>query len=405
MARALMKAVPFLLVLLVVMGSVVVSCATTSPSSAASRPLSVNAGPDSEGRVYTSQVFSRIDRVIVINRRDRAQKTELRSGDWSYDAGTTEIRLGASGAYRDRIVHVEGAAVVPATFILTGFQGEEGDLFVVLDKRLALSGFDYRFDRASATLTFRDDIDPERVGYMIRYQTATGANGMGNWAPNAGDELAYLEAQHGAEVLRRWYDAQDGFYFFKKPIVPGENPRLEKRAATPREMEEMLNIPVTVMKHRFKVSDRAVSREVGFNVATPKELARGSFESWGKTVEETSGDGKLRVAVTELYHKKKAMPGDRDETVMLRISAEEFPDWRLEDKGLLISDATLDLGADVRKRTLWGTSGGLYGVPEVVKLAVYTWKDAKARFEITVTDEASGDVERAIRDIIEFRGK
>jgi len=402
MARAFMKAVPFVLVLLVVMGSVVVSC-VTSPRPDAFRPLSVNAGPDSEGRVYTSQVFSRVDKVIVINRKDRAQKTELKPGEWTYDAGTTEIRVADSGAYRDRIVHVEGAAAIPATFILTGFQGEEGDLFVVLDNRLALRGFDYRFDRAASTLTFRDDIDPERVGYMIRYQTATGANAMGNWAPDAGDELAYLEAQHGAEVLRRWYDAQDGFYFFKKPIMPGMEPRLEKRAATPQEMEDMLNIPVTVMKHRFKVSDKAVSREVGFSVATPKELAGGLFESWGKTIEETSADGKLRVVVTELYHNKEAKPGDRDETIMLTISAEDYPEWRLEDEGLLISDEILSLGADVRKRTLWGTSGGLYGVPEVVKLAVYTWKDAKAHFEITVTDGTCGDVERAIREIIESR--
>jgi hypothetical protein len=408
----LKKSVPFLLVLLILLGSLVVSCATSSsgrsPDPSAGSPggdrdfLSINTGRDIEGNVYTIQVFSRIDKIIVVNRMDRSKKTELKPGDWVYEADTTAIRFTRDPGYKDLIVHVEGVPFKPVTFILPDFQGGDEDLFVVLDKRLALKGFDFTFDRQSRTLTFREDIDPEKAGYLIRYQTSSGSNGLGNWTPGKGDELAYLEAQHNADVLRRWYESQDGFYFFEKPVVKGEVPSLVKRPATPAEMGEMLNIPVTVMKSRFEASDKDVSREVGFDVSTPKALAGGIYESWGKTVEETSADGRLKLRVNELYRRRDAKPGDRDEILMI-LSAEDFPEWKLEDEGLLVSDSIVDLGKDVRKRVVWGTSGGLYGKPSVVKLVVYTWKDATTCFEITSDESESVMSEQAIREIIAFR--
>ncbi len=409
MAVFMKKTVPFVLMLFIAMGSVVVSCATSARvrtgESGREVPLSINTGKTTQGDIHTIQVFSHIDKVIVVDRTDRSRKTELAKEDWSYDPATTKITIARDFGYKDIIVHVEGSAALPATFVLPDVQGE--DLFVVLGKRLALEGFDYRFDHSSGILVFRDDIDPEKETYMIQYETSMGSSCLGNMMPDSKDELAYLEAQHRKELLKRWYKSQDGFYFFETPVIKGEKPKLVKRS---EEMRKMLNIPVAVMKTRLKVSDEKISKEVGFDVRTPKEIRLagqgGKLESWGKTIEETSTDGKLNYKVSEMYHREGIMnSADPNGDMMLSMSAEEFPGWDPEDPNLLVADSLLDLGTNVRKRIVWGTRGGLYGEPDVVLLAVYAWQCKEVFFDLVVDEGMATDAEHMIREIIAFRGK
>ena len=273
------KILPFLLMLVLILGSVVVSCATSPQYRYSGKNtgnyLTMNTDRTLSGDIYTYQIFSHIDKVIVFNRSNRAEKIELSKEDWAYDSSIGLLTLKRDVKYKDIIIHIAGSAEKPVRFYLPGFRGEPEDLFVVLGKRLAINGFDYTFNPGTRTLIFRDDLDPEKESYSISYETESGGVGLGNWDPEDGDELAYLEAQHRREKLNRFYKSREEFYFFEAPAAPGDKPELVLRTPTPEEISAMMNYPVKVMKFRFRVSDKLISKEAGFDVSTPEEITLG----------------------------------------------------------------------------------------------------------------------------------
>ncbi len=393
-------ALPFLATLAFSLGCVVFSCVTPSP-------FHVNTGKDGEGRIRTTQVFSRIDKIVVIDFRDRAKRTEIPAGGWIYDEKTTLLSFARELPYKDPVVHVEGAPLEPATFVVKDFHGDEESLFVVLGDRLAIQDYDYRFDSRTCRLVFRDGLDPEKEKFFISYDTKVGSSSFGNLDAWKDDRLAYLEAEHRARTLKRWYASREEFWFFEEPRTRGETPRLVKRRPTPEERKAMESCPVAVMKFRFGSGDEKVSREVGFDVGTPKEIPVGKdgtkYVAGGKFIEETSGPSGLRRTVSEFYRNEAVALGAGGELIV-KMSAGPFADEETEGPELVIQEAEIDLGLPVRKRVVWAqrVRGGLDEKPDVVRLACYEWIDRGARFRLDVDDGVAG-VEDFIAELISFR--
>lgn len=391
---------PFLVMLVVALGSVVVSCTTLDRAGAGGgEPFYINTGMDAEGRVFTTQVLARIDRIILVDQADKSRRTEMKPGEWTYDPSTTEIVLARPSPYRNAAFHVEGRAEEPSRFVLHDFQGCEEDIFIVVGRRAAIRDFDYSWDGSRTTLTFRGDLDLEKEKYMIRFDTSKGAYSMGNWEPDDDDQLAYLEAQHRTQMIRRWYRSHDADYFLDPSTPKGDKPRLVLRPRTAEENREIENLPVTVMKNRHRATDEAVSKEVGFDVRTPKVMESGgggpAIRSLGKTVVETSVSGRLSWSVSDYY--------DVAGGVLLEMSGGPSEERGPVDERFVIAHETIDMGLPVARTLLWGTQGDLYGEPDVVRLLEYAWQDHGVRFGMMVDEAEGGTAERMIRAIVAYR--
>jgi len=405
------RSLPFIAMLVVALGSVVFSCATTEKSArtVSGKPFYVNTAADGDGRIRTIQVLSCIDRVILMDQRDRSRRTELKSASWRYDPATTELALLEGEPYKNTIIHVEGKPEAPARFVLREIAGDD-ELFVAVDGRIAIRGFDYSFDLARSVLVFREDFDPLTMEYKIMYRTSDGGlHSIGDWKPENDDKFAYLEAQYFAEMVTRDNRKAGMDYYLDPSVFESGKPHLVLRAPKPEEKAAMDASPMTVTKPRFSASDRAVSKEVGFDVRTPTGIdlgsGRGKLIGEGKMIEESAENGRLRRHALEFY----ALGGsvfDGTDNLELRLGDTPFSDNKAIDERLVIERKSLEeAGIAVLRECIWGTHVRSGEKPEVVDLAVYSWKDRGVYFQLTCDNTQSGNAEAAIAQIEEYRAK
>ena len=404
MKRTLKGTVPFVVMFIVAVGSVVVSCVTSSIDARGLDALSVNLGPDQDGRFFTVQTFDVIERIIVIDGADRSRRWEIPANEWEYDADTTELRLSGPLPTDEPILHVEGRTGRPHRFVLGSAGGTVEDLLVVLDGRLAIEGYDYRWNADEQTLVFQQDLDLTEAEYMIRYWTPQGSGGIGNWDGSDRDRMAYIEAHHRVGALRRQLDEGGAFWF----LTPGEGaaavPQLTRRAPTAEERRTMTAAAAAVRKPRFAVDDDQLSREVGFDARAPREVPIAGTDdpltADGRYVVENAVDGAL-VRSVELFYRAPDQRG----ALVVSIHDAQYRPADDEDPRFVQSRDTLQLGLPVERVVMWGTRvSDPSQAPEVIPIAVYRWRDDRASFSLTVGLDRSREAETVIRQIVAYRG-
>lgn len=371
----------FPLALALALGSVVVSCATdprTVRSAGKAEPVDLNTGPDLQGRVFTTAILSSIRSVIVIDSADLSRRVELKEGGWNYDAESTEMTFSEPLPFKESVVHVEGMSDRPNTFVLAGLK-EGGDVFVVLGDRLAVEGLEYTLE--GRTLSFREDLDLEKEKYHVGFDTEDGSFCFGNLALSENDRFAYLEAEHRGRSLKAWYASQKEFWFLAPPARAGDPPALVKRPPTPEERARMEGEAPSVLKLRMGVSDRKLSRELGYRVSLPKSVA--GCDLWSAFVEEDSLDGRLRTRLNVLYRDTEE-GGSVDGRVVSLYLEKNSPVREPEEPEYPVSEETLDLGTPVLLRHEWGQmSFSQEGRPEVVLLSDYRWDGDGVRYSLS----------------------
>jgi len=411
--KALLRSIlPFAAMLALALGSVVLSCATTGARGGAAKPFYANAGPDGAGRYFTVQAFERVDRVMLIDQGDRSRRTELGPDEWRYDSASGELVLLRASPYAKATLHVEGKPERPARFMLRDVaEGEEP--LVAVEGRLAVLGFDYTIDESRSSIVFREDLDPETMEYLISYDTPFGINSIGNLKPNdGGDAYAYLEAQHYSESFSRKSREATTDWFLDPSVFEGGKPRVVSRPPTAEERAAADSIAIPVIKPRREASDRAVSREIGFDARTPRRasiIGSGkTYSGTGKFINERAEGGRLHRSVSEFYSPDGPVD-DGSLSLALSFGPDRPETGGKGDERLVIERRTIDAGLPVRLERVWGImsgpdpSAGADAKPEAVALALFSWEDRGVFFELSCRDELRGDAESLVRRIIEYR--
>ena len=228
--KQILKALPFVAVLAMLLGSVFFAKALHSKKSGR---FHVNTGPDKNGEIHTVRKFESISSVVIIDMNNHSKKRKIEPSEFSYNAETTKINFANPLPFENSVVHVEGTIARPEKFYLHDFSGTAESLLVLLNGREAMENYEYTYSPEARTLTFRNDIQPESGGiFFIMYQTQDGqTHSFGNWGKKDGDKLAELEWN--------W-------------------------------LCKTQNIPPMVMKDRNGLSNKKLSKEVGFSVQLPK---------------------------------------------------------------------------------------------------------------------------------------
>ncbi|MDC7124197.1 MAG: hypothetical protein PQJ46_01430 [Spirochaetales bacterium] len=375
MKENLSRVWPFFCMLFLAMGSVIVSCTTTSAYQD-KNIISLNTGIAEDGNIYTTWILDDIQSVIITDDYDRAKKIELSSDQWSYNNDTTEIKVFYDIPFSDFIVSVEGVHKSPNTFFLRGITVPE-ELLVILDGRLGIEGYDYTLDEQTDRLTFRNDIDLQMIPWYISYTTPEACTSIGEWTPESQDQIAYLEAEHRRRYLNLWYDKQEAFWFFEGDGTKAEPPALVKREASPKELAEFKSTPVSVIKMRHDSDFSELSKEMGFNVQLPEavDTAEGSL-SWKiffKSIEEYSCDGKLKNELHVMYRLKGDIR-ENDRYIEIVVSSIASPDFQKEKTEPLIEKESLSIGVPVTRTRFWGMiTTGTSDKPEAVMLTTWEW--------------------------------
>ena len=322
------KAIPFALVLALMLGSVATARLIHSKPS---DHYHVNTGPDRNGKLYSIRVFESVSSVLVIDGDRHSRKRKIPESEYRYDPETTELVLAKPLPYERTVVHMEGKIALPERFCLYDFAGEADSLLVLLDGREAMENYEYTFNPQGRILTFRNDIHPENDGlFHIMYMTEAGEmHSFGNWGEKDGDRLSELQG--------KW-------------------------------LSRTQNIPMTVMKDRSSVSDRKLSKEAGFRIQIPK----GDSTFLVENVE----DGEKALSVMRWYDKAG---------LVVECRGKPFPNDGREKGDGHCDGEILHLGkTDVSKRLVRGTRSDGSGAEEEVPLAVYGWQTGGTFYQMTV---------------------
>ena len=311
MKKTLLKVLPFVAVSVVMLGSVWLARIIHSPTK---NVYHVNTAPDENGVIRTVRIFDTVTSVMVIDRDKHFRKKKLKSQDYSYNRFNGELILTSPLPFADNVIHIEGVTALPEQFRLHDFDGAAENLLVLLDDHEAANDYEYSFDPDNSILTFREDIHPEKNGtFLIMYQTQDGAtHSFGNWLPGTNDRFAELQWQW----LHRTQDA-----------------------------------PMMVMLDRSRLSNRRLSREVGFDIRLPK------------------GDATFICQTLNGTHKKQTVMrwyGD----IIAECQAEPFIDY----DGLQSADEmrVLNIGKmPVTRQEIVGTRQNTDGSTEPTPMVIY----------------------------------
>ena len=311
MKKILLKVLPFVAVPVIMLGSVWLARIIHSP---AKDVYHVNTSPTADGAIHSIRIFDSVTSVMVIDRDKHSRKKKLKSQDYSYNRFNGELILTSPLPFADNVIHIEGVTALPEQFRLHDFDGAAEDLLVLLDDHEAAAGYEYIYNEETHIITFRDDIHPEKDStFLIMYQTGDGAtHSFGNWLPGTNDRFAELHWQW----LHRTQDA-----------------------------------PMMVMLDRSRLSNRRLSREVGFDIRLPK------------------GDATFICQTLNGTHKKQTVMrwyGD----IIAECQAEPFIDY----DGLQSADEmrVLNIGKmPVTRQEIVGTRQNADGSTEPIPMVIY----------------------------------
>jgi hypothetical protein len=410
MKKSLWKVFLFSGMFLLAAGSVCVSCVSAPDAGNAKHDISVNAGEDLNGDIFTYSVFTKITNVLLVDRKDRSKKMELSAADWSYNQDTTRIVINRPVPFSTYMVSVRGEAAFPYSYVLNGIVNLK-NMYVILNDRLAIDGYDYTFDSGTNRLTFRSDININDCKWYITYDMESGSVALSDRysGDKESDRLGYFEAQHRKEYLDSWYDSQDSFWFFSDSSLEGQKPMLVKRAATPVELQAMKSFPVSVMKFRMKTTPKKLSRELGYKVSFPRKITlpeyNAQYTTDFQTIEEYSEAGKLVKKLYVFYELTSGADSSVPQQLGLYILPPDAPsDADAPEKNMIINSDTVDIGGPVARRRSWALfseiGNDLADEPSVVSQTQWSWHTPHAEYMLESDSMYEAVCESFIRQFI-----
>ena len=299
----------------------------------------VNTSPDESGIIRTVRVFGTVESVMVIDRSRHSHKMKIMPDKWSYDPLTTELTIAEPLPFAENVIHIEGTAVQPEQFCLHDFDASPDNLLVILDGHEAVRDYEYIYNEETHIITFRNDIHPETDGtFLIMYQSQNeAAHSFGNWLPGTDDRYAVIQGQWLART--------------------------------------MPDAPMMAMLDRSKLSNRRLSREVGFDIRLP------------------GGDASFICQTIDGTQKHQTVMRWYGE-IIAECQNEPFSDSADQSADELL---ILNIGRqNVTRQEIIGTRSNPDGSTEPLPMVIYHWTLRGTYYRISVEPEKASEAERII---------
>ena len=326
--KKLLSALPFVLVFILLVGSVFVAKTIYSKKN---NEYFVNTAPTEDGKVYSTRVFKSISSIIAIDFENHSRKKEISSNLFFYNSETTEIKFqNFEFPFGKTVFHIEGESVQPESFCLYDFDGSGDELLVLLNDHEAIKDLEYSYDEKSRKISFRSDINPEQNGkFLIMYHTKDGAL---HTFGNQGNDDKFSELQWN------W-------------------------------LHRTQNAPAQVMKNRSDVSDKKLSKEVGFKIDLPKGDA--TF------ISETMENNQKRLSVFRWYYDKDLMVECKNSPFLLSYDVTCVGNMEI----IQISKH------EFARQKISGTKTAPDGSTSPVQLVVYDWEKKGTNYQLSAEED------------------
>lgn len=389
MKTVIKKIIPFILILILIIGSVVLSCSIKQ------KTISLNTGISPDGKVFTNRVMQEITKVIAINLEDRSRIKEFSPELYSYNPETTEL-IFLQENDKDIGFIVEGKPVQPATFVLTDLDTNVGPVFVFFNDGVAIQNDDYIINTETKTLTFNENLNLEANPYVITWQSYYGMSTIGEQTKEIEDLYSKSQAVWVTDLIRSEIKKQTQT---PEVVIENNSAYIRMRSISEEEKQKTIDLlPVTQVKARIKTSAKKLSKEVGFKVSFTEEVKDENL-SWKVSVPlliETSVQGETTKSI-ELFYYEVSNP----EPLILTLS-KDAEDENLEWQ---ISEETLAYTIPVIKRTAYAviqnqsdsSSAENYSAE---KYCYYSWKIDDVTYQTNTTENNSINAERFIKAIV-----
>ena len=340
--KKILKIIPFVAVLVMLIGSVALTKMIHSKNVG---NFHVNTGLDKNGEIHTVRKFDSIYSVLIIDMNNHSRKQKLNQYEFYYDDNTTKLTLKNPLPFDNAVVHIEGKIAQPESFCLYDLSGTADELLVLLDDREATENYEYTFSGENRTLTFRNDIHPERDGlFHIMYQTEDGeTHSFGNWGKKDGDKLA--------ELQWKW-------------------------------MAKTRNAPPMVMKDRSDVSNKKLSKEVGFSVQLPK--GESTF------IVEKMEDGEKQFSVMRWFDMKGLVVECKNQPFLKGDETKYAEEMQIVQVG----------DASYTKQKVKGVQTDGNGSEKEIWLLVYEWQKKSTYYQMNVEEDKIDMAEKAMNEFL-----
>ena len=340
--KKILKIIPFVAVLILLLGSVAIAKMIHSKNAGT---FHVNTGLDKNGEIHTVRVFDTISSVLIIDMNNHSKKRKVNQNEYFYDDKTTKLTLKNPLPFDNPVIHIEGKITQPESFCLYDFSGTTNELLVLLDGREAIENYEYTFAGESRTLTFRNDIHPENDGlFYIMYQSEDGeTHSCGSWDKKDGDRLA--------ELQWKW-------------------------------MTKTQNAPPMVMKDRSDISNKKLSKEVGFSVQLPKGNST--------YIIEKMEDGEKLFSVMRWFDTKGLVVECKNRPFLKGDETKYVEEMQV----VQIGDATFT------KQKVKGVQTDDTGDEKEIWLFVYEWQKGDTYYQMNVEENKIDMAEKAMNEFL-----
>ena len=333
---------------------VIVSCVSTAAHADGSLDrISLNTGPDKDGKIFSVQVIDHLESVMILDMTDRGKRTELSPEDWSYDPLTTRLTVTRAIPYVNPVYHLEGSGERPSRFILQNVKKGETPI-VFVEKRVAIEGVDYDWDSGKFLLTVRKGLNPNGPGFFVDYLTVDGGGCFGDWgdAENS-DRIEYYLAEKRRGDFKAMVDSGAEFPFLEKH--GSGDPSVVMRKPTAQERLDLVSQSSPVIKCRNK-RDAEISKEVGFDARMPGKLRFADSSAFAdpgvKMILETAGEGTSALSVMCYYQLSDKVQSQVDDSIPLTLSRESRAETA-QESDFRIESSPMAKAPQVTKSVYW----------------------------------------------------
>jgi hypothetical protein len=411
--RKIIKGIlPFFFMLIIALGSVIVSCAhqrgTFTRSGQDEYFHRLNLGFDSNGKLIVNVIFERIDSVYVIDRNDKSRRIKLEKDDWTYFQETHEVRILKEMPFSEFVVHIEGWCKKPYRFYLGG--DDVKNIFVMLGERMGFDSYDYTWDKSLQTLTFEKEIDPLKTGYYIQYQTASGSRGFGSIDITTHETYPYLQAEYITKLKNKELASRHTFHFLDPDTPQGQKPEVIQRDLTPEERNRILNKPLEVTFYRCNYSAVEIGKEVGFEPDIPDSITGSSgntvFAGRGFIIKQVMYPEGGKYLVEKMYY------DESDNYIYIKMSKDEpFPMDDNFNEQFIIERKKFDYHNihGIEEIQYWGLTTfrgtGDEMNARVDRIAQYTWQYENTWYTAVLNNDTHTYYDELIAAVLEHQSR
>ncbi len=393
------KITPFLILFLLPLSAALVSCVTNSMNIKKGQNDGwINFGNEKseDGKLYLPEYMDKIDNLYLLDIDKKKKRKTVSTDLWRYNPETSELQIDLD-IKENEIIRVEGKYSNPRRFKLIDFDFDKKQFYLIIDERIADEKDDFTIDEKTASIIFNKSVDPGKARYIFSYKRKNGGVSCYGDAIN-NQNIQYLISL----ATRRLYDKD----FISYRLVKDKNGEFKIVEVNEKLKDSDLDF---YNKDCSKMSDIAISKEVGFNVRSPLVLGKKYKKLW-KSICETT-DGKY---VSDYYQ------NDHDRNDYLNImflKNNEYNSYKSRsfhesEKDLLIEEKVITISGAKVMRTIYHALD-MYekterSDPKIIKMLGYHCedKDRVIIIDMIFKDQSTcTEIENIIKEIIESKNK